>query len=180
VLIQIDKLKRRPRQISIDEQATSFPFLADLIEQGAVVFNATINGTCEATWVGDAIEVTGQLATTVTTPCCRCLMPVVSQLDIPVMLSYAGNDEEESPVVEEIELQDNDVSLIPFSGPEIDLRLDLDQEVIMALPQQPLCQEICQGLCPVCGCNLNKDSCDCEPPVFHAGLDALKNFKVKQ
>jgi uncharacterized protein len=179
VLIQIDKLKRRPRQINIDEQATSFPVLADLIEQEAVVFNTTISGTCEATWVNDYIEVVGQLALTVTSPCCRCLMPIISQLDVPVKLSYIGSDDEETPVVEELELQHEEISLIPFSGPEIDLRLDLGQEVIMALPQQSLCQETCRGLCPVCGCNLNMDSCDCDPPVFHAGLAALKSFKVK-
>ena len=179
MLIQIDKLKRRPRQISIDEQATSFPVLKDLIEQGTVAFNATISGTCEATWVRDAIEVAGQLTTIVTSPCCRCLMPVVNQLDIPIKLSYAGHDDEETPVVEELELQSEELGLIPFSGPEINLRLDLDQEVIMALPLQPMCQETCQGLCPVCGCNLNQDSCDCELPVFHAGLASLKNFKIK-
>ena len=180
MLIQIDKLKRRPRQISIDEQATNFPVLKDLIEQGSVAFNATISGTCEATWVRNTIEVAGQLSTTVTSPCCRCLMPVVNQLVIPVKLSYAGRDEEETSVVEELELQSEEISLIPFSGPEINLRLDLDQEVIMALPQQPLCQEACRGLCPVCGCNLNQDSCDCEPPVFHAGLASLKDFKIKE
>ena len=179
MLIQIDKLKRRPRQISIDEQATSFPVLKDLIEQGTVAFDATISGTCEATWVRNTIEVAGQLTTTVTSPCCRCLMPVVNQLDIPIKLSYAGHEDEETPVVEELELQSEELGLIPFSGPEIDLRLDLDQEVIMALPQQPLCQETCQGLCPVCGCNLNQYSCDCELPVFHAGLASLKNFKIK-
>jgi len=178
VLIQIDKLKRRPRQINIDEQATSFPVLAELIEQGAVAFNTTISGACEATWVKDSIEVAGQLASTVTSPCCRCLMPVVSHLDVPVKLSYVGNDDEETHVVEEIELQGEEISLIPFSGPEIDLRMDLGQEVIMALPQQSLCQEECRGLCPVCGCNLNMASCDCDPPVFHAGLAALKSFKV--
>jgi hypothetical protein len=30
----------------------------------------------------------------------------------------------------------------------------------------------------VCGGNLNQERCDCNPPVFHGGLAALKNFKV--
>jgi len=181
VLIQIDKLKRRPRQIVLNEQAADFPILRQLIEDGNLAFNDVIHGTLQATWAGDIIEVAGSLTTRVTCPCSRCLMPVVAQLEIQAMLCYAGKeDTEELPVDEEVELQSEDLGLIPFSGPEIDLRPDLEQEIIMALPQQPLCQETCQGLCPVCGCNLNQNSCDCEPPVFHAGLAALKSFKVKQ
>jgi len=181
VLIQIDKLKRRPRQINLNEQATDFPVLRELIEQGTVAFNEAISGTLEVTWAGDVIEVAGLLTTQVTSPCSRCLMPVVGQLEIQVILCYAGKeDSEEAAPGEDIEIQSEELGLIPFSGPEIDLRPDLDQEIIMALPQQPLCQETCKGLCPLCGCNLNQVSCDCEPPVFHAGLGALKNFKVKQ
>jgi uncharacterized protein len=181
VLIQIDKLKRRPRQIVIDEQASDFAVLHELVEDGTVFFNDKINGTLEATWAGDIIEVNGRLTTTVTSPCGRCLMPVTEQLGIPVLLSYAGRGVEgDVAVAEDVELTDLELGLIPYSGPEIDLRPDLEQEIIMALPQQTLCEEACKGLCPVCGCNLNQESCECAPPVFHAGLEALKNFKSKK
>lgn len=180
MLIKIDKLKRRPRQIVIDEQATDSPALQDLIEQGSVTFNKSINGTLEVTRVGRIIEVIGHLTTMITSPCGRCLLPVVGQLKVPVTLCYADSDNiEEISFAEEIEIQREEINLIPFSGDEIDLQSDLDQEIIMALPQQPLCQETCLGLCPVCGHNLNQGSCDCEPPIFHAGLATLKKFKVK-
>ena len=180
MLIKIDKLKRRPRQIVIDEQATDSPALQNLIEQGTVTFNKSINGTLEVTRAGQIIEVAGHLTTTITSPCGRCLSPVVSQLEVPVTLCYADCDSiEEIPFAEEVEVQRDEISLIPFSGDEIDLQSDLAQEIIMALSQQPLCQETCLGLCPVCGHNLNQSSCDCEPPIFHAGLATLKKFKVK-
>ena len=185
MLIKIDKLKRRPRQIVINEQATGSPALQDLIEQGAVNFNKSINGTLEVTRAGRTIEVAGHLTTTITSPCGRCLSPVVGQLEVPVKLCYSdrcytdSDSIEEIPFVEEVEIQREEISLIPFSGDEIDLQSDLAQEIIMALPQQPLCQETCLGLCPVCGHNLNQGSCDCEPPIFHAGLATLKKFKVK-
>ena len=181
MLIKIDKLKRRPRQIVIDEQATDSPALRDLIEQGLVSFNETINGTLKVTRSGQIIEVNGHLMTTITSPCGRCLLPVVGQLEVPVTLCYADRDNiEEDAFAEEVEIQSEEISLIPFSGAEIDLQPDLAQEIIMALPQQPLCQEACLGLCPVCGYNLNQGGCDCEPPIFHAGLATLKKFKVKQ
>jgi uncharacterized protein len=179
VLIQIEKLKRRPRQIVVEEQATDFPVLRELTAQSTVICNDKIRGSLEAARAGDIIEVNGHLGTTVTMPCSRCLMPVTESLDIPVMLCYA---EAEADGVNatggEVELQREDLGLIPFTGPEIDMRPDLEQEILMALPQRPLCNESCKGLCPVCGCNLNQDGCDCDLPVFHAGLAALKNFKV--
>jgi len=181
VLIQIDKLKRRPRQIVIDEQADDFTVLHDLVTEGTILFKDKIHGNLEAAWAGDIIEVSGRLATTVTSSCGRCLMPVTEQLIIPVQLCYAGIDDDGEPALtEDIELTNGELGLIPYSGSEIDLRPDLEQEIIMALPQLTLCKNSCKGLCPVCGCNLNQASCECVLPVFHAGLSALKNFKAKK
>ena len=64
------------------------------------------------------------------------------------------------------------------SGPELDLLPDVEQEIVMSLPQQPLCKASCLGLCHSCGCNLNQGSCNCEAPILHPGLAALKNFKI--
>lgn len=180
MLIQTDKLKRRPRQVVIKEQAADFPVLHDLIDQNTVVFNEMIHGTLEATWAGDVIEVNGRLTTSVTIPCSRCLVPVTEPLDIPVLLCYAGLDVDREPAaVEDLELNREELGLITFSGPEIDMRPDLEQEIIMALPQRPLCKETCKGLCPVCGRNQNQERCGCDIPIFHSGLAALKKFKVK-
>ena len=177
--IEIDKLKRRPRQIVIDKQATDFPALRDLAEKGIATFSENIIGTLEVTRTEQVIKVAGCLTTTVTSPCGRCLMPVTGHLKIPILLSYVDCENvDAAPLAEEVEIQSEEIELIPFSGTEIDLQPDLAQEIIMALPQQPLCQEACQGLCPTCGNNLNQGGCDCEPPVFHAGLAALKNFKA--
>jgi len=60
----------------------------------------------------------------------------------------------------------------PLDAPEdealrIDERHDLDlteaarQYIETALPLQPLCSPTCQGLCPVCGTNLNVVTCTC-------------------
>jgi len=179
VLIQIDKLKRRPRRIEIDEQATGFTFLGELIDQGTIVFKDTIHGTLTATWVGKIIEVAGNLETTVTSLCGRCLKPVVSPLHVQLLLCYSDLVNDETNVVEDLEIQGEELGLITYSGTEIDLRPDIEQEIIMALPQQLLCGDGCKGLCPVCGIDLNQGHCTCDPPVFHAGLAALKSFRVE-
>jgi uncharacterized protein len=44
----------------------------------------------------------------------------------------------------------------------IDMDEDIRQEVILNFPSRVLCQEDCQGLCPECGANLNKEECQCK------------------
>ncbi|MCD7742574.1 MAG: DUF177 domain-containing protein [Ruminococcus sp.] len=34
-------------------------------------------------------------------------------------------------------------------------------DLLLALPTKILCKEDCEGLCPICGANLNKGSCGC-------------------
>lgn len=179
MIIQIDKLKRQPRQIEIDEQASGFSVLHELAEQETVVFEDAIRGTLTATWAGKIVEVSGHLETTVTLSCARCLKSITSHLEIEALLCYSELAVDEEHVAEEVEIQSEDLGLITFSGTEIDLRPDVEQEIIMALPQQLLCEEGCKGLCPVCGIDLNLGSCKCVPPVFHAGLAALKNFRLE-
>lgn len=64
-----------------------------------------------------------------------------------------------------------------FQGPAIDLRSLLREGVALAVPVQPLCREDCRGLCPRCGTDRNRESCECEaerPASPFAGLAALR------
>ncbi len=38
---------------------------------------------------------------------------------------------------------------------------DIRQEIILAYPRKILCQENCQGICPNCGADLNREPCRC-------------------
>ncbi len=54
-------------------------------------------------------------------------------------------------------------------------------EILLALPINPLCQESCRGLCPVCGGNRNLTACTCKsevaPAAAFAALGKLKLSK---
>ena len=39
---------------------------------------------------------------------------------------------------------------------------------MLAAPLKALCEEGCKGLCPVCGRNRNRETCECAPPVADA------------
>lgn len=44
----------------------------------------------------------------------------------------------------------------------LDITADIRQEMIMRYPMKPLCNELCQGLCPICGKDLNEGKCNCQ------------------
>jgi len=54
-------------------------------------------------------------------------------------------------------------------GTTIDLTDFIREDILLSFPQQFLCSEDCQGLCPQCGQNLNHGECDCESPEESEG-----------
>lgn len=177
--IRLESLRDRPRRLTFAEPAEAFPALCELASRGEAVFRGTVEIDLVAALVGSLVEVEGTLACAVELPCSRCLVPAEQRLQLSVALSFSRRAHVDAEVADERELTADEVGLIPFDGDEIDLRPALEQELLMALPQHPLCREECAGLCQVCGADLNQRRCACDPPVFHAGLAALRNFKLR-
>jgi len=59
---------------------------------------------------------------------------------------------------------------------ELDLQSVLREELLLNMPMQVLCDQDCQGLCPVCGADLNTDPCDCTNEKIDPRLEGLKDF----
>ena len=179
MLIQVDRLQKRPQEVAIKEPATGFAVLDSLVVQKALTFTTPLQGQLSAVMAGDIIEVFGHISTSLEMTCSRCLTKVPCDLNIDIHLCYSETKEDVLEQHDELELQKDQMGLISYAGKEIDIRPDIEQEIIMALPQHVLCHNDCRGLCPVCGIDLNSSKCSCEPPVFLDGLAALKDFKVK-
>ena len=72
---------------------------------------------------------------------------------------------------------DPDPDAFTYEGEEFDL-YDMARELVeLHLPMKPLCAEGCKGLCPVCGKNLNRKSCDCVPQGTDPRWNALEKLK---
>ena len=177
--IRVDNLHESPFRLAFEEPLENLPLLAEAVAAEGLVFEWPLVGTLEVRRSGNVLEVEGTLGCTVSLPCSRCLQPVGQRLSIPVALSF---ERQQAAVAEETdrELTEDDLGLIPFSGDTLDLREALEQEVLLAIPQHPLCRDDCAGLCPVCGGDRNRHSCDCTPPVFHGGFAALKGLKLER
>ncbi len=67
-----------------------------------------------------------------------------------------------------------------YDGEEVDVSPLIREQLLLALPTRPLCQEGCRGLCPQCGANLNLNSCDCSAAKFDPRLEALRSLKISR
>jgi uncharacterized protein len=102
-------------------------------DAGDVAVDLTLESTL------DDIVVTGTLTVEWSDECRRCLRPLADALRIVVEERYA-----DSPELDEF----------PITNGQIDLRPMVREEVLLAIPDAPLCRADCPGLCPVCGIDL--------------------------
>ncbi len=84
----------------------------------------------------NAILVQAQIRCRARLSCARCLEPFEVPMEMAATLSY--------------QVRPSDV---------VDIAEDIRQEIILAYPMIPVCQQACKGLCPACGQNLNAGSC---------------------
>jgi uncharacterized protein len=56
---------------------------------------------------------------------------------------------------------DDAIVVLPSENTVIDITDDVRQYVLLTMPLKVLCSDMCRGLCPSCGTNLNSSTCSC-------------------
>ena len=121
--------------------------------------------------------------------CSRCIgtvrVPVAETLNITFL------PRSQVPVEDAQELEDvrdteepasfadalEDLDVYPYDGEQLDLTALLRDQLVLAVPYAPLCQDDCRGLCNQCGTDLNQTTCNCEPGV-DPRLASLRTLKI--
>jgi len=103
----------------------------------------------------------GHVDATADLTCARCLDEAATAVGVDVA-------EEFEPSVDVISGRplpppENELTFTIDQNHILDLGEALRQNIVAALPIQPLCRPDCAGLCPTCGANLNDGSCRCAP-----------------
>lgn len=127
----------------------------------------------------DRFRLVGTVKTTLELQCSRCLEPFVLPVDREFDLRFlpAGAEEAKTDTDdEEIEVEDDDVSLTFYRDEQIDLIELLREQFYLALPMKPLCKSDCKGICPQCGTNRNTAPCDCNPQWEDPRMAGLKTL----
>jgi uncharacterized protein len=87
--------------------------------------------------------------------CARCLEPARVAVDVPLAVTFVSSEADKTG-------DDEDPDVVAFLGNEIDVGDEVRDELLLAMPINPLCQEGCRGLCGVCGGNRNLSACNCK------------------
>jgi uncharacterized protein len=122
----------------------------------------------------DAYRVTGRVETRLRLECGRCLEPFEIPVDSAFELRYVP--ESANTGGEEDEVAEDDLTTAFYRNETLDLGELLHEQFVLALPMKPLCSDACKGLCPECGTNLNKGTCDCKPAWKDPRLGALQGI----
>ncbi len=99
----------------------------------------------------------GQISSDLQLHCSRCFelfsLPVSEDFEV----QYRSPPRQE----EEHELGRDELDVSFLEEGKINIAGLVRENVMLALPVQPLCREGCRGLCPRCGVNLNEGTCSC-------------------
>jgi uncharacterized protein len=125
--------------------------------------------------MGERFRLAGRVRTVLELPCSRCLEPFLSPVDAAFDLVY--HPQRTNIGEGELEVQEDDLSTAFYENDEIDLGQLIREQFYLALPMKPLCSDECQGLCPVCGINLNRGICACKRDWEDPRLAPLRKLK---
>lgn len=131
---------------------------------------------------GETIFLRGKVGGHAFVPCSRCLTEVRAPIDVPLKMVFTpALDDDEEAEDEDGDDPLADVEHSTYAGTELDLEPLAREAMLLALPMAPLCSPGCKGLCPRCGIDWNKATCECkspDAPEIDPRLAPLKGLKL--
>lgn len=131
---------------------------------GTVRFTRTASGVLADVAVRGEVEA----------PCNRCLTPVQlaiapqfrdefhSKIEVNTGVPLPKPDEEDPFYIDESHL--------------VDLGEAIREYALLELPMRVLCRSDCKGLCPICGVDLNEETCGCQREESDERFAALRQL----
>lgn len=122
--------------------------------------------------VGKA-KIEGNVELVFDTVCDRCLE------EVPTVLTLEFDREVASPDTTPDSSEDGDdgeEDLDFMEGYQINVETFVYNEILLNWPMKILCKETCEGICKVCGKNLNEGDCGCDRFVPDPRMAAIKDI----
>ncbi len=146
-------------------------------DQGLEFSQGAMRGTVSLAKHGHDILVRGHLQGHLDLACGRCLEPFAPSLETAFDLLLVPAPAGAAPEDEELSAAQLDLDF--YSGETVDLEAIIREQIILMVPLKPLCQEGCQGFCPVCGANRNRETCSCQVEKSDFPFAQLAKLKEK-
>ena len=198
LLIRVDEIEQSAQPWEADlsreflDEVLAGPPATEFKADGASRVRANL------TKMGREVLVQGRFAVPLLGQCKRCLKPISLSTNADFTLTYFPPDahrakkpgeaeprkgKKSAPQDEEgtgasFDLQDVDVER--YNGKQIDLSRAVREQVLLALPPSPVCDEDCKGLCIECGENLNDRDCGHRQETTDPRWQALKGIQLEK
>lgn len=176
--IKIDQITESGLDLVLSQPADHFPVLTQMAEQGQAGFALPVTVEVRLWRIGQLVKADAAAHTSVTLTCSRCLAEFTQPVAARFSLTFAPRPAGETASAAKDAGADAD--LFHHDGKEVDLTEGVQEQIVLALPMQPLCDPACKGLCPGCGVDLNTQACTCPPSASAGPFAALKNIGLKK
>lgn len=117
------------------------------------------------------ILLTASITATARFTCDRCVSPFSQSLRSGYSMVYVSEG------IETQHLDPAEVQVISAGLHMIDIAEDVRQTVLLSVPLKVLCKETCKGLCPLCGTNLNEQTCTCSDTEIDSRWEELRKLQ---
>ena len=143
----------------------------------AGVGNIAIDTTVEKGDLPGEYVANGTATSTIDLACSRCVEPYPFANNSTFHVRFRPRVEA-SVENEEIEITDKEELDVEFyTERQVPLRDLAVEQLQLAIPMKPLCDESCLGLCPTCGANRSREKCSCEASITDDRWGALKEIR---
>jgi uncharacterized protein len=171
MLLDLARIRTPHERYEKEYPASAFAADADYAVAGPVKLSFDIHKDKET------FRLDGRVSGTLELRCSRCLESFQWPVDEPFELTYQPRAAVEG-MAQEREIADQDFSAALYDNEQIDLEQLIRERFEMSLPMKPLCTDECRGLCPVCGANLNRQTCGCKTEWDDPRMAVLKKLRA--
>ncbi len=147
----------------------------DLLEPPAIRVRGTVTAGPTRGRPAEGATLDGRVEGPLRLRCCRCLEP----FEQPLAAEFHLILRHELPEVEDPDhrVDTSETGFFEIEGSRLELDAVAAEQVYLNLPQKPLCEASCAGLCPTCGINRNHLECDCREEAVDPRLQALRRIR---
>ena len=123
-----------------------------------------------------AIRVRGRIRALVNHACDRCLQDLRQEFNADFDLFFYPMETIEEGGEAAIGVDETEVGF--YEGDGIGLVDVVSEQILLWLPVRSICSRDCKGICPSCGSNRNKVSCDCRSSFDDPRWEALRQLSL--
>ncbi len=137
-----------------------------------------VSGQLSFRKVGNKIHLHGRVVARVGLCCDRCLEEYTQDISTSFFYLLCPRPDFNREIPKEMALESEDMEVYWYEDGEIHCEDIFREQILLELPFRNLCSEVCKGLCPGCGVNLNKQGCVCKQDVPDGPFAVLRNLRI--